>query len=184
LAAAVALAWIVVISGIYLKADRLEVWYYLLPLAGFSLLVGAVAGGLVASVRSGMLAARVVAFLGLLLLVAMVGWQARYSPLMHRYDEWRRATTASNAFLTELKTRIEAAPNGSVVESPPMPLRVPFDEKRPCIRGAHVLNDYSVQAWVELVFPARKIQVRWPKRGAKAAPDEVLVQLRPKLAGF
>lgn len=183
-AAVVALVWMIVITAIYLRADRLEVWYYALPLMGFALLVGAAAGRLIGSVRGSVMPERIVAAAGLLLLIVMLGRQAAYSPLVYRYDEWRRATAAGQAFLDELRSRIEAAPDGAVVRSPPMPMRVPFDEKRPTIRGAHVFNDYSVQAWAELVFAGRKVRVRWPGPAAKPASDEVLVLLVPKTTGF
>ena len=172
----VALTWIALLGLIYAAAGLIGPWYLLQPLAGWALLAGALAQRLFALTdhherRLGWLATA-----ALTLLVGLLVWQSSYSPVFRHYDQWERATSAAETFLGQTRSIIEAAPDGSVVEAPPMPAWVANRGRGPAVQGAAVFADYSVQAWVELTFPRRRIRVAYagPDLGPPSA-DEVLL---------
>ncbi|MBU0638969.1 MAG: hypothetical protein KKB50_08905 [Planctomycetes bacterium] len=171
--------WLAIIMLLYSATGLIHQWYLLLPTAGLAIFVGAVADGLVAGLRIKAAPLRTASALALLLLTALLGWQARYSPYVQRYDEWQRASDAGREFLTELRAQLEHAPAGSVVQAPPLPLQVPPRTGSATVYGTSIVRDYSVQAWAELVFPHRRIRVIHPSLDTDntAAPDETLVLL-------
>jgi hypothetical protein len=105
--------------------------------------------------------------------------------LFHDYDAWRRATQAAAEFETQLRAQIERAGDGEAIAAPPVPIWVPAAPEAPAIRGAAILMDYSIQAWVELAFPVRAIRVV-PYRGQMpvADPRELVVVLVSRRPGF
>jgi hypothetical protein len=178
--------WAVLVSATYIVAAQIEPWYLFLPVAGLAVFVAGVTDGLAAALRRGAWPARITAAATLLLLLGLVGWQARYSPFFQKYDEYERATTASDTFFEELRKRIEATPNGAAILAPPMPRWVRPRPDQPTVFGAAILMDYSVQAWAELTYPNRRIRVTGGPRAmiGRPAPDELLVVLRALRSGF
>jgi hypothetical protein len=172
-------AWIVLTAApAYAAGTWISAYYSFLPLMGWAMLLGAGIEELLARSRRGRRAARAAAATALVVLAVPLLWQARYSPLVHSYDEWSRATVLQREFLDALRERIAATGPGSIVHAPPLPLQAPPARSGPRILGAAILTDYSVQAWADLVLPERKVRVRFA-RGVVAgpAPDEVLVLL-------
>jgi hypothetical protein len=182
----IAVVWLLLLGLTYAVTGKVRPWYVLLPAAGFAVLVGVLADALLAAVRRGRLPVRTAAVPSLLLLLALIVWQGRYSPLACEYDDWDRATAASRTFLDQLGTRIARAEDGSIVEAPPIPTWAEPREDRPHIQGAAILAEYSVQAWAELTFPQRRIRVRAGQdaRDDTPAADEVVVSLTNRLKGF
>ena len=182
----VALLWLLLVGLAYAAAGILQPWYLLLLVAGLAMLVGVVAEWLVAGLRERRLPRRLASGWTLLWLVGLVIWQARYSPLVCKYDEWTRGTVASQTFLEQLKRDIAAAPDGAIVRASPFPMWVRPRPDRPAILGAAVLTDYSIQAWAELIFPQRRIRVRTAPQaaGEPPAPGEILVLLTRRMEGF
>ena len=166
-AAVVGLVWIALLAVTYAAAGSIFPWYLLLPLAGWALFVGAVAEGLLGQVEREGVALRSAALAASVLLVFVLVWQASYSPLFRRYDEWQRASRAATAFLTETARRIESAAAGASVEAPPLPHWVAADPGRPTVRGAAVFADYSVRAWTELRWPDRFVRVEYAASGVR-----------------
>jgi len=174
--AIVGLLWIALLALTYAAAGLVGPWYLLLPLAGWALLTGALVESLFGLVEHDDTGLRWAALASSALLVMLLVWQASYSPLLRRYDEWQRASSAANAFLGETRSVIEAASAGDTVEAPPLPTWVPPRADGPTIRGAAIFDDYSVQAWVELVFPERDLRVRYASEEvAPPAANEVLL---------
>ena len=177
-AAIVGCAWIVVVALVYGAVGLIAPWYFLLPAAGFALLAAAVCEWLVSAAGSADRALSVLATLALAALTVLLVWRASYSPLVRRYDEWPRATAAAARFEQEALERLRTAPSGSVVAAPPLPTRAVPRCPAPCVQGAHIFADYSVEAWLELTEPERRVRVRYAERGGTAvAPDEVLLEI-------
>jgi hypothetical protein len=170
----------------YAVTGKVRPWYLLLPVAGFAVLVGVLIDALLAVVLRRRLRVRLAAAPTLLLLLALVVWQGRYSPLACEYDDWDRATAASRSFLDQLGARIARTEDGAIVEAPPIPTWAKPRDDRPHIQGAAILAEYSVQAWAELTFPQRRIRVRLGQdaRDELPAADEVVVSLTNRLEGF
>jgi hypothetical protein len=183
-AAAFAVVWIVSLSIVYGITGRIERWYLFLPMTGLCLLAGAALELLLWAVRLGTGSSRRAGFLGLALLSVFIFYQIRYSPLIHRYPEWQRATVASEEFFSELRSRVERAAEGTTIAAPPLPLWVQPVGDGAVIRGGAVLDGYSVQAWSELVFPERRVRV---VKGAVVQPpdaNEVVVRIKRARIGF
>ncbi|MFC1573158.1 hypothetical protein ACFL6M_06120 [Candidatus Eisenbacteria bacterium] len=182
--ATLALAWLAVIGVTYAIAGEIEPWYLLLGVGGISLLAGLLAHVLIRAVRFGREPARLIASLSLLILIVLGISQARYSPIVHNYDEWERGTRVGDNFLAEIKSAVESAPNGSVVQAPPVPTRLRPSRQGPRIWGVAILTDYSVQAWAELTMPNRRVRVsRGGSQSPTAAPDEVVVLITQQRIG-
>jgi len=121
LAMQVAGAWILLFGLTYAAVGLIGPWYLLLPVAGWAILVGALAQYLVASIIDETRSVRAASVAALVLLAALMVWQSRYSPLFYRYDEWTRATTMSERYFADADGLIRAAENGTIVKSPSLP---------------------------------------------------------------
>lgn len=182
---AVGLTWVVVLALTYSASGSMQPWYFLIPVAGWAMFLAALVDGLLSVVRRKDAMTLVPSVASLVLLTIVIGWQMRYSPVVHRYDEWARATTASEEFLGRLKARIEESPDGVTVTAPPIPTWVRGTKDAASIWGAAVLTDYSVQAWAELVFPDRRVRVvKAATNSRQPAVDEVVVVLSRRPGGF
>jgi hypothetical protein len=173
----IAVAWILLVGGMYGLSRMFQHWYLFLPVVGASLLVGAGVELALLSWRSGRMPGRALAGICLSLLLGFAFFQVRYSPLFHSYSEWRRATVASDEFLAELERRIEATPPGRTVDAPPIPGWMPYLRRGPTVRGVAILEVYSVQAWVELVFPDRELLVLSKPAETPPGPGVSIVRL-------
>lgn len=175
-----AVAWSLIVGALYGVSRSIEQWYLFLPVVGLSLLIGSGAQLLLLQWRRGGPLVRASAVGATLLLLAFCGFQLRYTPLVHRYTEWARATTASDEFFEKLARRIERAAPGASVNAPPIPVWVPPAPTGPAVRGGAVLEDYSVQAWCELRFPDRRLRVlKAPPRTPLLAGESAVLLLRP-----
>ena len=181
-----AIVWLALLSATYATAGRIEPWYLLMPAIGLATLVGVGAGTSVNALRYGPTSARITAGATAALLLALIGWQARYSPFVHHYDEYERATAVSEEFLRDLHAAIDGAPDGTGVWAPDVPRWVPARANRPTMFGAAILSDYSIQAWVELTYPDRRIRVATgnPNTIRPPDPDELVIGLRRLRRGY
>lgn len=167
---------------VYGTAGRLEPWYLLLPVGGYAMLVGMAAQGLI---RRGPFIQRAGGTLSVLLLSLLVIWQVWYSPLVHHYDEYERISVAGDRFLDELEKQIDGAGTGSIIQASPLPRYIRLRPDRANIIGARALEIYSVQAWVELVYPDRRIRVvPGPPQGDGPLEDEIVVHVTKELINF
>lgn len=181
----VGLTWVVVLALTYSATGSMKPWYFLIPVAGCAMFLAALVDGLLSVVRMKDAVTVVPSIASLVLLTIVIGWQMRYSPVVQRYDEWTRATTASEKFLGRLKAGIEESPDGVTVAAPPIPTWVRGTKDSASIWGAAVLTDYSVQAWVELVFPDRRVRVvKASTNSRRPALHEVVVVLSPQPGGY
>ena len=177
------LTWIVVVGVTYAAAGWIGPWYYLLPVAGSSILFGGIFERFVGLARERGERVRWPAAATLVCLSLLLAWHAWYSPLIHRYDEWQRATQVSAEFLDESARRIALSSNEPVILAPPIPIWVRPAEGQATIFGAAVLNVYSVQAWADLTLPDRRIVV---KRAPAEALDsgKALLLITERLPGY
>ena len=183
--AIVGVLWILLLALTYAAAGLVGPWYLLLPLAGWALLTGALVEALFGFVEYDEARLRWSALTSSALLVVLLIWQASYSPLLRRYDEWQRATYSANAFLGETRSLIEAATDGDTVMAPPLPTWVPQRDDGPTIRGAAIFDVYSVQAWAELALPERNVRVCYASDDVTpAVADEVLLLIASRLETY
>jgi hypothetical protein len=176
-AAAIGLAWLALVSVLYSIGVLLQPWYVLHPVAALALL----AGGLVEALqRLGGSHRRALtsAAASTVCIALLMGQLAAYSPLFRRYDEWNAASTLADRYLASLRRSISDAGAGSIVHADRPPHRLPREPGRPQLVGVTLLAPYSIEAWVRLTFPARRIRVI-AKGLERARPraDEVLVIL-------
>ncbi len=179
---------VLVLVLVYLKGDPWKFEYqFFLPMVGASLLLGAVVERILPLWRDPRRMARVACVAMIGLLAVPVIRQARFSPLIFHYGEGERATAASRAFLEEARAQINAAPDGSVLEAPPLPRRVPpVDPLRTL--GTTILLDYSVRAWAELTLPERRVRVVYRPTASETdlapSPREVVLVISRRLEGY
>ncbi len=173
-ALAVAGAWMGVVGLLYGISRSIEQWYLFLPVIGLALAVGASV-----DILEGLLLERRKLFAAVIgiPLAGFVLCQTRYSPLLHDYPEWNLATSASDEFLEKLSRRVDRSAPGAQVNAPPIPLWYPPPVEGPGLRGGAVLEDYSVQAWLELTYPGRRFQVLKPPYQTQVQPDAMAIHL-------
>jgi len=167
----------VIVGLLYGISRSIEQWYLFLPVIGLSLLVGTGADSIGRLWHAGKLRDRVLAASCGVALLGFSFCQLRYSPLTHAYPEWKVASKASREFLEKLARRIARKPPGAPIKAPPLPIWYPPPQQGPGIRGAAILDDYSVQAWLELVYPERRFRVLKGPSSTPLAEGESPVQL-------
>lgn len=176
-----AVAMLLSLVVVHAIAGEMRSWYMFLPVVAVSIIVGAIGDELLFWTRRGRAVLRVFASLSLLALATLFGWQARYSPLLFDYDEWDRATVASDEFFDELLTRIDQADDGMTIEAPLLPRWVKPGSDVAGVRGGQTLDYYTVQAWADLVIPDRRIRILSAtgrnRNPPPADPDQLLVRL-------
>lgn len=179
------LAWMVVFALTYFAAGRMRSWYYLILVAGWAIVAGALAEGAIYAIRRGVWSLRLCAIPTAAAFAALVVWQWSYSPIVCRYDGWDRGTKASEAFFHRLNERLSNASNGSRIVAPPLPRLARAPRDKPRLRGVPVLTDYSIQAWADLTLPQKTIRVvRADDRMVEPSPDEVVVLLTRRVRYF
>jgi hypothetical protein len=183
--------FVLVVAVLALTHGRENPWrldyQYLIPVAGWALLCGAVSDRLIRFARPLGVVSALASGAMIVLLALPVVWQARYSPLIYHYGEGERATEAAGAFLDASRALLDEATEGGVVVAPPFPRRVPpVDPLRTF--GTMIFSDYSVQAWADLTFPGRRVRVvhgpTATPESLAAAPDEVVLVLETEREGF
>lgn len=184
-AAVVSLAWLLLLALAYATGARIEPWYMFMPAAVASMLIAAAAETACGAAARGGVFRRALAAVGGTALLAVCIHQWSASPLIRGRDEWRVASDESRAFFEDLSRRIADAAPGTIVEAPAVPVWVPPNAARPTVFGAAIMADYSIQAWVELNFPGRKIRVKssdgviFPPK-----PGDIVVLLTGQKRGF
>lgn len=177
------LVWLAAISTTYAFAGGIQAWYMLLPVAGFAVFLGALASLTRIGLSGGRALPRASGLALFVAIAALAAWQGRFSPLVRRYEAWDRATRASDRFFGELSERLESNAVGGTVRCPPVPRWAPIEPGKPSVRGASILANYSIQAWIDLRFPSRRIRVTASPED-RALPGESLVLVEGDLPGF
>ena len=184
--------WFLAFVGIYSVVGWVGAWYFLLPSIGVAVAFAALLGGLVRATLTADVRPRCRPFCA----AAAVGlgtvalWQAGSAPLLRGSGEWERASQVAEEFLTELDARIAGSVPGQAIDAPPLPMWAQPRPGAPGVEGAAILSDYSVQAWADLVHPARRVRVLGIEGGLLplgpegAAPDELVVRLVRRRAGY
>jgi len=140
-------------------------WYLLFSAAGFAFFLGVALDGSLRILRApGRFFLRFSAAGSGLLLGGLLLWQGSYSPLFHHYPEWKLADRLRKDVLQGIGAAIEKARPGSRLGPFELPVQVTAWKKpgyrEAMLNGASILRAYSVQAWAELRFPERTIEVR------------------------
>jgi hypothetical protein len=161
---------LLILSGV--SGDQAP-WYASALLPAYVLMFGA----LVAGVRTGWdRAPKPAQLAGAAVALLLAFAPLRYSGLFERYPQWERLSSESSVFLADLRERIAVAePGGPVLRVFGLPQRAP--RRRPVgIYGAGGLAPYSVQAWVEIELPGRRVRVL-ARDPVQIAHDEIVVVL-------
>ncbi len=185
-AALLGVAWVLLLCLTYSAAGQIGPWYFLLPLVGWALLSGSLVEALVSYARINDRVLRAVAVTTLAFLTVHLVLQAGYSPLFRHYAEWEQATSVSRRFLSESEALIVNAAPGSVVRAAPLPSWVRAAADRPAIRGAAVLDVYSVQAWADLTLAERNVRVVFGQADPpqEPQPDEIVLHITRRRRRF
>ena len=143
---------------------RLGWWYSFTPLLGLSLMVGAVGSRLLEIVERPMsMRRRLVAAMGSAGILVGCLVLAANSPLIRAHPRLHAGSAEQREFLSELSKRLSRSSSEARVTAPRLPTMVPSETGRESAIG--LLAPYSVQAWVDLVFPDDSIQVLYLVRG-------------------
>jgi hypothetical protein len=172
------LIWMLLSLVIHGFSGMLQPWYVVHMVVPFALLFGLLGAETWRSLRSarstvGRMPAAVLACLLLLLLVGNV----RHASAFYDHPEWRIMTERSEAFLNELKVQLAGLDEGEVTVETPLPFLATPVPGSP-IFMATGLADYSVEAWAEMAFPAKRIRVASPTAAApRPQGGEILVHV-------
>lgn len=167
----VLIGWFVALSGVTALAGELRTWYGCPYLPWYATLVGVLVAGLARSLRAvHLIPLGFVAPIALFLFVSPL----RHSGLLVRYAEWAELSEQERAFLESAEAAIEDASPGTVVEGGTLPRAA-----RSKLAGmrAVALETYSVQAWLDLRFPDRKVRLALGE--AAAGAEEVVLRVTP-----
>ena len=173
--AAIAAAWLLVFALLYAVRGVMKPWYAFVLAAGWAILLGAVTRHLCRTARHRLPPARAAAGLALALLVTLVGWTARTSPVVHRYSEWAQRTRATDAFYGELRGRLEAAAPGATIEVPPLPAHVRRPRDRPFVSPVRNVTKPAILAWIELTLPDAPVRLVLSPDVPEPRPGEILL---------
>jgi len=175
--------WVLIVAWTAALAGRMASWYVFLMVGGWALIMGALAEAGWRAARTRQTSPHLLGAILLVLVTVLTVWPALYSPFIHRYREWDEAAVQSRAFLSELDHRIEDAPNGSVVPSPPIPRWAKVSPNFVAVRGAALFSGMTLDAYFELAYPDRHVRLAH-KGGEKPSADEVLVVPTAFVPGF
>ena len=178
-AVVVGAVWVGLVAGLYSMGLILPRWYFMVPLGGALLVIGAAATTLMTAWRRPELLPRIAAAGGVLCLAVLFLQLAVRSPLFRPYPEYASATVETREYLATLADRIDAAPDGTLLWLPAPPTAVP----RSTGPGYAFVGiaPHTVKAWAALMFPTRQIrtETRRGRVGPIDARELVLLLGRP-----
>jgi hypothetical protein len=183
--------WMLLTSLPYAAVEKIADWYLLVPAVGWALLMAGTAAAITHGVRAARRPVRGLATAAALGWVALVGWQSCFGLWIQEAPQWRRASEIGSGFLDELRQRIDATPDGSVIRIANRAQKYRFEAGSRTNGVVFILAGYSVRAWAELEFPERRIRVEDLSRARCLAtateatsvpqPDELLILLERPL---
>ena len=165
-------SWLALLLALAGVSGVRAAWYGAPFLPPYALGVGMLADGALAALRARSLLAALVPGAAAASLLAT---HLFYSGLVHDYPEWRSVSAQSRDFLARLREAASAAPAGTTIAVPGLPL----GEGRPIgevgIRSALGMSDYSVQAWADLALPSPPLRVVIPAPSQRTPPTPGVV---------
>jgi hypothetical protein len=97
-------------------------------------------------------------FLGAAL--AICGFLLVVSPLFWDYSEWRDSGSISSLFFDRLSRVVDLVPDGYTLHLYDVPKGITLYKNRfPKVKTATYLSGYSIQSWVHLYHPGKKLHV-------------------------
>jgi hypothetical protein len=175
-AALIACVWLLMLTLMYVAREVWRGWYVFQLVAPWVLLLAAAAEHLLGLARSQAPVARRLAIFALAILATTLVWNARTSPLVHRYSEWTDQTADVNGFYAELARRIDAAALPALVEAPPLPVvhaQPPAD--RPFVQVTRNVRPNAIRAWLELYHPGVRLRGTHPTQARLRPKDELVI---------
>jgi hypothetical protein len=164
--------WLLGLAALYGAVGLLQGWYVFVPTLAYALLFGAVCEALLRAARTAHAALRAAAAATLAVAALWVAWEARYSMLAGAYPSIPRASALVRTYLDDLRGRIAAAPDGTVLVAPPPPRRVPTEPGEAVLDGPILIPEYALASWAECAFPDRRFTVDSRRSDAALEPPE------------
>ena len=168
--------WAAGLATITAMADADQAWYALPFVPLLALLLGSVADRLPAGVHRSPAWSIAACFC----LIPPVGFQLWAGLQPQNTSELVEASRLQESFLERLTADLEGAQSGTRLEVRDCPAELVVMQGEQIERRIFQLSDYSVQAFVQLTFPDRKLRVAKPGEPLQPAADEVLLMLYPK----
>jgi hypothetical protein len=162
------------VGATYAFAGRVESWYLLLMVGGWSLVLGGMGEAGWMAFRNRERWVRWVGGLTIATVCLMVAVPARLSPFLHHYREWDEAAVRSREFLGELDRRVERAAEGTSIPAPLVPRWAKVRADEVAVRGAALFSGVTMEAYFELAYPPRIVRLAQRPRQVPS-PREVLV---------
>lgn len=173
--------WLLTLAVIFAVSGRLSPWYFVSAVVALSVLVAGIFDVLVAHLAQGGLARRGLAVAaGVAVVGLFAATLARWSPIVHSYGVWERATQEYASFVAEVEGVIQETEDGTLVRIPRPRRRELVDGEISPFRGVVHLAHYSLHAWAQLAMPDRQVRVLKnpkPLRTTPVQPTEVVVIL-------
>ncbi len=111
-------------------------------------------------------------------LIALFVCYAKSAEPFTNHPQWPFVSERTDRFLAELDEQIARANAGDTFTVYGLPYSAPRQPGTPIFVAAG-MSDYTVQAYVDILYPERKVRATFPKPGVPAAaPDEILILLR------
>ncbi len=182
--------WLLLLAAIYTLSGRLSPWYVVVAIPALSIALAGICEGFGSwlsdqtgrgrppGATAAFRATGAAGLVGLVLLVSLS--QLRWSPVLHSYPLWRRATEADNLLLERFGQVLEQTEEGSVTRLLAERKKVKGKGATAMFRGVVLQAHYSLQAWAVLRYPDREVRVlknRRPLKEAPVGPSEVVVIL-------
>ena len=178
-ALAFAACWFALALAITGLSGEVQSWYGAPFLPAYALAGGWLLGrGLEGAVRG----PRAAGGFALAAAGAVLATHVRFSGWFTEYATWSAVSRASESYLAEIDRGMERTRPGQAFELRGLPLGLQTRPGHVGVRSAAGLAPYSVEAYLDVQFPGRKVRVldlRLARGPVRAAADETLVVVGP-----
>jgi len=182
------LIWIACHLVLHAYTGKRHPWYFFFPTAGYALLLGLIAQGLWTGLR--LQGRKILSAAALVFLALYLGLTLQYSSLCHEYLEWEQGDQTMKNYLSGLEKRINKTPAGKIIKHRDFPYRTTEayahygeGEPIPVLKGATLMQIYTLRAWADYRFPDRKILIKGGWQEQKPVPADTLVILvQPRIS--
>lgn len=178
------LFWFIFGWTIHAFSGSISPWYALHTTGPLSLYAGLVLHEAFFAFRNRERATRRIAgAVGAILIVTLFAVNLKGAPPFHFHPEWYDLSKLTDHFLTRAERELAGSGEGSTIEVDRLPFGANYRRGSPIVIAAG-MADYTVQAWVDLVYPERKIRVAYGQpRPDPPAADETLFIVRTDRGG-
>lgn len=151
--------WLLLSLSILLATDTFQFWYLYVPAIPFSVLVAIALIEPIQYIRNswtgkfespGLYLAVWSSFTAM----CLVAYLFFFSPLFHKYDEWKDSGKLSDVILTEVSRVSAELPPGTTIHIYGLPDGIAsYSSETHHVRSVGYLKDYSIKSWLDLTDP-------------------------------